>query len=64
LLAKLYVQGTQSDEQSFHLVPLHQIVRWAYQVPHPGETFTADFVVGTRKVGELQMVPALRLPLK
>lgn len=64
LLAKLYVTGTASMEHSFHLVPLHQIVRWAYQVPHPGETFTADFVIGTRKVGDQQMVPALRLPLK
>ena len=64
LLTKLYVQGTQADEQSFHLVPLHQIVRWAYQVPHAGDTFTADYVIGTRKVGNQQMVPALRLPLK
>jgi hypothetical protein len=64
LLCKLYVTGTESSEQSFHLVPLHQIVRWAYQVPHPGDTFTADFVIGTRKVGDQQMVPALRLPLR
>ena len=64
LLCKLYVCGTENQEHSFHLVPLHQIVRWNYQVPQPGEIFTADFVIGTRKVGEQEMVPALRLPLR
>lgn len=64
LLCKLYVQGTEANEQSFHLVPLHQIVRWNYQVPHAGDLSQAKFVIGTRKVGENIMVPALRLPLK
>lgn len=64
LLCKIYVKGTQEYEESFHLVPLHQIVRWSYQVPEPGQWFTADFVIGTRKVGDQKMVPALRLPLR
>lgn len=64
LLCKLYLKGTEDKEHSFHLVPLHQIVRWCYQVPHAGESFTANFIIGTRKVGEDTMVPALRLPLK
>lgn len=64
LLCKLFVEGTQSVEHSFHLVPLHQIVKWLYQVPQPGETFTGRFVVGVRRVSDNQFVPALRLPLK
>jgi hypothetical protein len=28
LLCKLFVKGTESIEHSFHLVPLHQIVKW------------------------------------
>ena len=64
LLCKLYISGTENLEHSFHLVPLHQIVRWSYLVPQPGEWFTSKFVIGTRRVGDYEMVPALRLPLK
>jgi len=64
LLCKLFVTGTESLEHSFHLVPLHQIVKWQYQVPQPGETFTGKFIIGVRRVGEGKYVPALRLPLK
>lgn len=64
LLCKLFVVGTESLEHSFHLVPLHQIVKWQYLVPRPGETFTAKFIIGVRRVGEGKYVPALRLPLK
>lgn len=64
LLCKLYVSGTEHVEHSFHLVPLHQIVRWLYQVPHPGDSFTGRFVIGVRRVGDARYVPALRLPLK
>jgi len=64
LLCKLFVEGTQDREYSFHLVPLHQIVKWLYQVPQPGETFTGRFVIGVRRVSDNQYVPALRLPLK
>lgn len=64
LLCKLYVAGTEDRAESFHLVPLHQIVRWSYMVPQPGERFTTEFVIGTRKVGDYAMVPALRLPLR
>ncbi len=64
LLCKLFVAGTEQIEHSFHLVPLHQIVKWLYEVPGPGTTFTGRFVIGVRRVSETQYVPALRLPLK
>lgn len=64
LLCKLFVKGTEHIDHSFHLVPLHQIVKWLYQVPNPGETFSGKFVIGVRRVGEGKYVPALRLPLK
>lgn len=64
LLCKLFVVGTENIEQSFHLVPLHQIVKWQYQVPQPGDTFVGKFIIGVRRVGEGKYVPALRLPLK
>jgi hypothetical protein len=64
LLCKLFVKGTENLEHSFHLVPLHQIVKWSYLVPEPGQTFKAKFVVGVRRVSDKQYVPALRLPLK
>jgi hypothetical protein len=64
LLCKLFVKGTESLEHSFHLVPLHQLVKWGYIVPQPGETFSTKFVVGVRRVSDNEFVPALRLPLK
>lgn len=64
LLCKLFVAGTEHIEHSFHLVPLHQIVKWLYEVPRPGATFTGRFVIGVRRVSDNQYVPALRLPLK
>jgi len=64
LLCKLFVSGTEHIDHSFHLVPLHQIVKWLYQVPGPGDTFSGKFVIGVRRVGEGKYVPALRLPLK
>ena len=64
LLCKLFVRGTEALEHSFHLVPLHQLVKWGYIVPQPGETFTTKFVVGVRRVSDNEFVPALRLPLK
>ena len=64
LLCKLFVKGTESLEHSFHLVPLHQLVKWGYIVPQPGETFCTKFVVGVRRVSDNEFVPALRLPLK
>ena len=64
LLCKLFVRGTETLEHSFHLVPLHQLVKWGYIVPQPGETFTTKFVVGVRRVSDSEFVPALRLPLK
>jgi hypothetical protein len=64
LLCKLFVRGTESLEHSFHLVPLHQLVKWGYIVPQPGETFSTKFVVGVRRVSDTEFVPALRLPLK
>ena len=64
LLCKLFVKGTESLEHSFHLVPLHQLVKWGYIVPQPGETFITKFVVGVRRVSDNEFVPALRLPLK
>jgi len=64
LLCKLFVKGTEDQEHSFHLVPLHQLVKWGYVVPQPGETFTTRYIIGVRRVSENQYVPALRLPLK
>ena len=64
LLCKLFVRGTEALEHSFHLVPLHQLVKWGYIVPQPGETFTTKFIVGVRRVSDNEFVPALRLPLK
>lgn len=64
LLCKLFVKGTEKFEHSFHLVPLHQIVKWLYQVPQPNTEFKGKFVIGVRRVGEQKYVPALRLPLK
>lgn len=63
LLAKLYIKGTENVERAFHLVPVHQLVRWGYFIPKEGETFTTQFVIGVRKVSEEGYVPALRLPL-
>jgi hypothetical protein len=63
LLCKLYAKGCESLEHSFFLVPLWQIVKFAYCVPQPGEYFTAKFVIGIRRVGENVYVPSLRLPL-
>lgn len=64
LLCKLFVKGTEHIDHSFHLVPLHQIVKWLYQVPQPGECFSGKFIIGVRRVGDNKYVPALRLPLK
>jgi hypothetical protein len=64
LLCKLFVKGTESLEPSFHLVPLHQLVKWGYVVPQPGTLFKTNFVVGVRRVSDKEFVPALRLPLK
>ena len=64
LLCKLFVVGTEEISHSFHLVPLHQLVKWGYVVPQPGERFSTKFVIGVRRVGDREFVPALRLPLK
>jgi len=64
LLCKLFVKGTESLEHSFHLVPLHQLVKWGYVVPQPGTLFKTNFVIGVRRVSDNEFVPALRLPLK
>ena len=64
LLCKLFIKGTESLEHSFHLMPLHQLVKWGYIVPQPGEYFKTKFVVGVRRVSDKEFVPALRLPLK
>ncbi|NDB65874.1 MAG: hypothetical protein EB168_09445 [Euryarchaeota archaeon] len=64
LLCKLFVKGTEELEHSFHLVPLHQLVKWGYVVPQPGSIFKTKFVIGVRRVGDNEFVPALRLPLK
>tara|TARA_R110001592_G_scaffold70878_3_gene216829 strand:- start:1005 stop:1400 length:396 start_codon:yes stop_codon:yes gene_type:complete len=64
LLCKLFVKGTEGLEHSFHLVPLHQLVKWGYVVPQPGNLFKTKYVVGVRRVSDTQFVPALRLPLK
>ena len=63
LLAKLFVEGTEDIERAFHLVPVHQLVRWGYFIPKEKEKFTTHFVIGVRKVSEEGYVPALRLPL-
>jgi len=64
LLCKLFVKGNESLAHSFHLIPLHQLVKWSYIVPQPGEYFKTKFVVGVRRVSDKEFVPALRLPLK
>ena len=64
LLCKLFVKGTESLEHSFHLVPLHQLVKWGYVVPQPGTLFKTNLVIGVRRVSDNEFVPALRLPLK
>jgi len=64
LLCKLFVKGTEHLEHSFHLVPLHQLVKWGYVVPEPGITFKTKFIIGVRRVSDDGFVPALRLPLK
>jgi len=64
LLCKLFVKGTEHLEHSFHLVPLHQLVKWSYVVPEPGTTFKTKFIIGVRRVSDEGFVPALRLPLK
>ena len=64
LLCKLFVKGTEDLEHSFHLVPLHQLVKWGYVVPQPGTLFRTKFIVGVRRVSDSEFVPALRLPLK
>jgi hypothetical protein len=63
LLAKLFVEGTEDIGRAFHLVPVHQLVRWGYFIPKEKEKFTTHFVIGVRKVSEEGYVPALRLPL-
>jgi len=63
LLAKLFVEGTEDVERAFHLVPVHQLVRWGYFIPREKEKFTTQFVIGVRKVSDEGYVPALRLPL-
>jgi hypothetical protein len=64
LLCKLFVRGTEEQVHSFHLVPLHQLVKWGYIVPQPSSSFKTKFVIGVRRVSDNQFVPALRLPLK
>lgn len=63
LLTKLFVEGTESLDHSFHLVSLWQIIKFSYLIPQPGEYFTSKFIIGVRKVGENSYVPSLRLPL-
>jgi hypothetical protein len=63
LLTKLFVEGTETLDYSFHLVSLWQIIKFGYLIPQPGEFFTTKFVIGVRKVGENSFVPSLRLPL-
>jgi hypothetical protein len=63
LLTKLFVEGTESIDHSFHLVSLWQIIKFSYLIPQPGEHFQSKFVIGVRKVGENSYVPSLRLPL-
>jgi hypothetical protein len=63
LLLKLYAKGCEHLEHSFYLVPLWQVVKFGYVIPHPGEYFTTKYVVGIRRVGENAFVPSLRLPL-
>lgn len=64
LLCKLFVKGTEDIDHSFHLVPLHQLVKWGYVVPQPKEYFKTKYVIGVRRVSDNQFVSALRLPLK
>lgn len=63
LLTKLFVEGTESLDHSFHLVALWQIVKFGYVVPKENSYFTTKFVIGVRKVGDKAFIPSLRLPL-
>lgn len=63
LLTKLFVEGTESMEHSFHLVSLWQIIKFGYVIPQPGDYFSTKYIIGVRKVGENSFVPSLRLPL-
>jgi len=63
LLAKLYAKGCEDLDHTFFLVPIWQIVKYSYQIPQPGEYFTAQYVIGVRRVGDKAFVPSLRLPL-
>lgn len=63
LLAKLYARGTEEIDHAFFLVPVWQIVKYNYIIPQPGEYFTANYVIGIRRVGDNAFVPSLRLPL-
>ncbi len=63
LLCKLYAKGCEDLEHSFYLIPLWQTIKYSYQIPQPGEYFTAKYVIGIRRVGENAFVPSLRLPL-
>jgi hypothetical protein len=63
LLVKVFVDGTEHIEHSFHLLSLWQIIKFGYLIPKPGEKFTTKYVIGVRKVSENSFVPSLRLPL-
>ena len=63
LLVKLFGKGVEDVEHAFWLVPLWQIVKYNYIVTHPGEYFSAKYIVGVRRVGDNSFVPSLRLPL-
>lgn len=63
LLAKLYVEGTESISHSFHLVALWQIVKYGYLIPEIGKSFSSRYVIGVRKVSNDSFIPSLRLPL-
>lgn len=63
LLTKLFVEGTENIDHSFHLVSLWQIIKWGYVIPHPGSYFLTRYVIGVRKVGDKAYIPSLRLPL-
>jgi hypothetical protein len=66
LLVKLYPVhlDREASPEKFWLVPLWQIVRYSYIVPSPGSNFSADYVIGCRKISSLGYVPSLRLPLQ
>ena len=63
LLAKLYAKGCEHLDHSFFLLPVWQVVKYSYQIPQPGEYFSAKYVIGVRRVGDKVFVPSLRLPL-